>query len=47
MLQVSVRGGTGAGRRTLREQRSAWDCECGEHNPHFRLNCGGCRKPRP
>jgi hypothetical protein len=47
VLQVFVRGGTRAGRRIIKDERTPWDCVCGEHNPRFRANCGGCKKPRP
>lgn len=46
MIYTSVQGGTRAGWRIQREQRSAWTCPCGEENPRYRVNCGVCRKPR-
>jgi len=46
MLYTSVKGGTRAGWRIQREQRGPWVCICGEENPRYRVNCGGCKSPR-
>jgi hypothetical protein len=47
-LEVSVRGGTRAGWRTVRTQGESWDCElCERHNARYLIRCKGCGALRP
>lgn len=37
---------TNSPRRRVHPHHDPWDCECGEHNPRYRNQCGRCMKRR-
>lgn len=45
-LSVNVQGGTGAGRRRVREHEP-WRCACPADKPGSRYSCGRCGARRP
>jgi len=49
MLQVSVRGGTNAGTKTLTEiPKREWACPgCSKSNPYYWRSCPNCGERRP
>jgi len=48
MLTVSVQGGTGAGRRRVKNLlKEPWKCACGALNAFYWKSCPSCREPRP
>jgi hypothetical protein len=43
-----VQGGTNAGWRTVREQRTDWNCpNCNARNRYYWVNCPSCLEHRP
>lgn len=49
MLQVSVQGGTKAGRRVVAEiPKNEWACpSCSKSNPYYWRKCPNCGHERP